>query len=236
LEENRELRTSVVEFVKLFHNQNGTIPSVTNIIEEVKEVRNRTRLYDLFPGGVPEIATAAGLPPPEERMHAVTKALEAKKETRIGNAAEGSTLTVQLTVEQSRRLYGICQLEGGLDPAAVIDMLLDLDTELRRKHQLSLSKAKTVSDFLAAAVARGWKPDWVVEYVTRLYNSRIMNLDETYLNNLMALVQGIDLRYWGSIETFINYATKHSVRIGYYRAYCEGTISLEQLLQAEGLQ
>jgi len=149
---------------------------------------------------------------------------------------QSSPQCLTLSPEQTRRVYGICHLEGDAEPSLVIDRLLDLDTELRRKHGLSLAKAQMVASFLDSAVARGWKPDSVADYVTVLWNRGIMNLSEPCFRSLISLVQAIDLRFWGSIENFIQYAAKHNVRIGNFRAYCAGTISLEQLLQAEGFQ
>jgi hypothetical protein len=225
-----------LEFAKLFYDQNRTVPSVSIIIKGVQGI-NRTRLYRLFPRGLSEITAAAGIPPPpENRTEAVAKAMEARKKGGEQKIPEEAMARVQLTAEQSRRLFGICQLEGGIDPTLAIDRLLNVDSDLRRKYRLSLSKTKIVSDFIDSAVARGWKPDMIVDYISQLWNHGITNLNETVLRSLISLAQDIDLRFWGSVQDFIQYATKYYSRIGYFRAYLEGNVSLDQLLKAEGFQ
>jgi hypothetical protein len=141
-----------------------------------------------------------------------------------------------LSPEQTRRIYGIGQLEGGLDPSSVVDNLLNTDTKLRRTYHLTLSKIKNVSDFLDSAVKIGWNPDWMLEYVTRLWNLGITNLTEPVLKNLITLAKGINLSFWGSAQTFVDYSMKHYQRIGNFKAYCEGSLTLQQLEKAEGIQ
>jgi len=141
-----------------------------------------------------------------------------------------------LTPEETRRIYGISQLEGGIEPSLVINRLLDLDTELRRKYRLSLPKTKRVSEFLDFATERGWKVGEVTDFLTGVWNSGLLKLDQVTIRNLISLAQGIDLRFWGSTENFIKYAAKHYGRIGNFRSYYAGSISLEQFLRAEGLQ
>jgi len=229
------VKVEIVRFVASFYAQHGNVPSVSTILRQFS--LNRADFYRLFPSGIAELCSLARVPVPEDRVQAVGEALRSRTALKENEASrqQPSPQCLTLSPEQTRRVYGICHLEGDAEPSLVIDRLLDLDTELRRKHGLSLAKAQMVASFLDSAVARGWKPDLIVEYVTRLWNSMIMNLNETYLANLISLVQGINLNYWGSIENFVGYAVKHSSRIGWFRAYLEGAISLEKLLEAEGL-
>jgi len=229
-ENSQELRTRILEFAKLFHNQNRTVPSISIIIENVKGV-NRSRFYGLFPQGISELASAAGIPPPPaDRTQVVEKALAARKATQT----EAKPLS-QLTPNQAMRILGVAQLEGGIDPASVVDKLLDLDTKLRNKHKLSLSKIQAVSDFLDSAVKNGWTLDSIPNYITTLWNLSITNLNQTALTNLISLAKTIDLGFWGSVEKFTKYVTEHYAAIANYRAYLSGNITLEQLKKAEGL-
>jgi hypothetical protein len=229
-ENSQELRTRILEFAKLFYDQNRTVPSISIIIEKVKGV-NRSRFYGLFPQGITELASVAGVPPPPaDRTQAVEKALAARKTPQT----EAKPL-IQLTPAQAMRILGVAQLEGGIDPALVVDRLLDLDTKLRNKHKLSLSKIQAVSDFLDSAVKVGWTLDSILNYITTLWNLSITNLNQTVLTNLISLAKTIDLGFWGSIEKFIKYATEHYAAIANYRAYLTGNITLEQLKKAEGL-
>jgi len=175
---------------------------------------NRADFYRLFPSGIAELCSLARVPVPEERVQAVGEALRSRTALKENEASrqQSSPQCLTLSPEQTRRVYGICHLEGDAEPSLVIDRLLDLDTELRRKHGLSLAKAQMVASFLDSAVARGWKPDSVADYVTVLWNRGIMNLSEPCFRSLISLVQAIDLRFWGSIENFIQYAAKHNVR------------------------
>jgi len=231
LDQNSQgLRTRILEFVKLFYDQNRTVPSVSIIIKGVQGTKNRTRLYGMFPQGISEIARAAGIPPPPaDRTQGVEKALAARKTPQT----EAKPL-IQLTPAQTMRILGVAQLEGGIDPASVVDKLLNLDTELRNKHELSLSKIQTVSDFLDSAIKIGWRLDLILNYVTTLWNLGITNLNQTVLTNLITLTKTIDLSLWGSIEKFTKYATEHYAAIANYRAYVSGDMTLEQFKKAEG--
>ncbi len=231
------IKTEIVRFVTSFYSEHGNVPSVGSIIKQFN--LSRTQFYGLFPAKLSELCRLAGVPIPENRIQAVKQALNTRTVSKQKEALASQQLIPQcliLSSEETRRVLGICQLEGGIEPSLVIDRLLNLDTELRRRHRLTLSKANAVSCFLDSAVARGWRPTWIVEYITRLWNSRILNLNEVTLRNLISLAQGIDLRFWGSVETFIQYATRHYNRIGNYRNYLAGTVSLEQLVEAEGLK
>ncbi len=232
LDQNSQgLRTRILEFVKLFYDQNRTVPSVSIIIKGVQGIKNRTRLYGMFPQGISEIARAAGIPPPsEERTQRVEKALAARKMPQT----EAKPL-IQLTPTQARRILGVAQLEGGIDPALVVDKLLNLDTKLRNKHKLSLSKIQAVSDFLDSAIKNEWTLDLILNYIATLGNLGITNLNQTVLNNLITLAKTIDLGFWGSIEKFTKYVTEHNAAIANYRAYVSGNMTLEQLKKAEGV-
>ncbi|MCW4043619.1 MAG: hypothetical protein NWE90_07850, partial [Candidatus Bathyarchaeota archaeon] len=122
----------------------------------------------------------------------------------------------------------------GIEPNMAIDNLLDLDTSMR-EYGLSLEQLVNVVHFLDAAFERKWKINSLLDYVTTLWHLGVHNLDVTTLGNLFSLIQGIDLRFWGSIQNFISYATMHSVRIGNYQAYLTKKISFQQFRQAEGL-
>jgi hypothetical protein len=152
-----------------------------------------------------------------------------KKETPTSQLPSPERFT--LTPEATRRLYGICQLEGGADPTVIINQLLDHDTELRRKYRLSQSKLNMVSAFLDSAIKSGWTTESILSYTTLLWNLGITNLDEPTLKNLIALAQAVDPRFWGSIKNFVTYATTYYARIATYRKYLAEDISLEQLVR-----
>jgi len=222
-----------VAFVRSFHTQHRTVPTINTILQNSK--MNRSKFYELFPGKLGEVCRLAGVPVPEDRIQAVRQALESRSSQRKEEATSPSQECLMLSHEATKRVYGICQLEGGLEPSLVIDKLLDLDTRLRRNYRLSLAKTKQLSDFLDSAISRGWKVDSLVDYLVKVWNSGILNLTEPCLRNMISLVQGIDLNYWGSVQNFIQYATRHYAAIANYRTYAMGGMSLEQFLRAEGL-
>lgn len=224
-------KTEIAGFVKSFYAEHGVVPSIGVILKQFG--MNRVDFYRLF-SSLAELCGLSGVPVPEERIDSVREALKGRSLQKEEQAMKTSQESLMLSPQATRRIYGICQLEN-LEPPQAIDMLLDWDHRLRRNYHLSLAKTKQLSDFLDAAVSRGWKLDSLVEYLVRVWNNGLLNLGEACLGNLISLVQGIDLNHWGSVQNFIQYATKYSTRIGPFRAYMEGKIPLEKLLEVEGL-
>lgn len=224
-------KDSIIKFVKSFYNENEITPSISLILKEFN--LNRTNFYNLFPGGLSELCQSAGVPVPKNRINAVKPALKSKEKSSA-KVQQSSLECLTLSRDVTKRVYGVCHLEGGIDPNLAIEKLLCLDTTLR-KHKLTLKKVKIVADFLDAAFDRKWKINSLLDYITTLWNLGVHNLDATSLGNLISLIQGIDLRFWGSIQNFISYATMYFVRIGNYRAYLAKKISFQQFRQAEGL-
>jgi len=224
-------KDSIARFVKEFYDRNKVIPSISLILNEFN--LNRTDFYNLFPGRLSELCRLAGVPVPKNRIDAVKPALKSKEKSSA-KAQQSTVECLTLSPEATRRIYGICQLEGGIEPNLVIDNLLDLDTSMR-EHGISLEQLVNVTHFLDAAAGRKWRINDLLDYITTLWNLGVHNLDATSLGNLISLIQGIDLRFWGSIQNFISYATMYFVRIGNYQAYLTKKISFKQFRQAEGL-
>ena len=225
------VKDDIVQFVKSFYNENVISPSISLILKEFN--LNRTDFYNLFPGRLSELCRLAGVPVPKNRIDAVKPALKSKEKSSA-KAQQSAVDCLTLSPEATRRIYGICQLEGGTNPNLAIDNLLDLDT-IMRKYGLSLEQLVNVAHFLDAAAGRKWPINNLLDYITTLWNLGVHNLDATSLGNLISLIQGIDLRFWGSIQNFISYATMYFVRIENYRAYLTKKISFKQFRQAEGL-
>ncbi len=228
LQSDNELRKGIVESVR----ERGNVPAVNSIL--VRHNLNRTRFYRLFPGGVVELSKAAGVPVPKDRVEAVRKAVNKRGREHVSE--ESSLPRLTLNPNQAARVYGACQLEGGVEPSSMIDRLLDLDTTLREKR-VTLSYVLSGARFVEMAASYGYTPEAFLTCVTILWNQSIFLLSRPCLDGLISLLKTtVENGSWSSMQEFVDYATKHHATIGYLRDYMEGKISLQQLIQTEGLQ
>jgi hypothetical protein len=230
------LKQSITSHIAKHYQQKSEVPSIRMIVKHFKKDGLSTRgFYQIFPEGLAEACRLAEVPAPSGRVAQTSKASKTvKREERESVPAPSSTSGLVLTEEQSQRVFGICHLEGGSDPHKVINDLLDLDTQMRGKYHLNLSQISSVLLFVSEARRRGWKDDVLVDYLIRLWNSGL-KLKPEAVQNLQQLLSTINLAYWGSPENFANYASSYALNIGRYQKYLQGSISLEEFLQAEGL-
>lgn len=109
-----------------------------------------------------ELGRAAGVEVAPERVEAVGRATEARRREREEAGEMGTS--IRLTLEQTRRLLGMCHLEKGRDPRLIIDELLERDARFRR-HGLTLDKCRVVSEFLEQDWANGWNSQQLASYL-----------------------------------------------------------------------
>jgi hypothetical protein len=173
-------KTEIVEFVRTYHSTHGKVPSISSVVKQFG--LNKSRFYKLF-SGISELCSLAQVPIPERRIQSVSQALVSRSSAREQREVQQSPIQcLALSPALTKRVYGVSQLEGGLDPSQVLEKLLNQDTENRRL-QLSLPRTKRVSDFLDLAVSRGWKPELLVAYLTDAWNAGLINLSEETLQN-----------------------------------------------------
>jgi hypothetical protein len=70
-------KSEIVEFVRSFYTQLGSVPSVSSILNQFN--LSRAKFYRLFPSKLAELCTLAGVPVPESRIQAVKQALDGRK-------------------------------------------------------------------------------------------------------------------------------------------------------------
>ena len=180
------------------------------ILKEIKT--NRTELYKAFPGGLAEICRGSGVPYPKDRAKAVEKAVKARS-TKAEKDQSKVASPITLTEEQSKRIYGIMQLEGGKDPSVIIDDLLDRDYGLR-KSMLTMQQTKRLVQLLDETYKRNWKPEEVADYVTTLYNCGIgLAIPPSEVKRISAFLEESKALGWQPIQT-ARYLADHSSSLG----------------------
>lgn len=142
------MRDSILDFISGYSDKKKQAPSIRTILSHFKKDKlNRELFYAIFPKGISEACRLAGIPAPHKRIGKTKKINSQKKKKRRDIENSGSVLRLCLSQDQSARVCGIMQLEGGTDPSMIIDRLLDEDTDAR-KMGISLETRRKVSVFL----------------------------------------------------------------------------------------
>lgn len=90
------------------------------------------------------------------------KELNNQQEPIVESKKGPLSFTYTLTPEQTKRLYGICHLEGGKKPSTVIDELLEGDSKLRNKpHEPLQINARHVLYIDSYTNERTRLDDWI---------------------------------------------------------------------------
>jgi hypothetical protein len=159
---DRDLRASILEYVRAYHRKHGTPPSMGAIVRRFR--LSKYKIYNkgagLFPGGKEEICRAAGVPFHPEMKEQTRRAREAlaKKRERDQESPEANeamkdsawTMPTRLT----KQMLGISVLEGGKDLELIQQGLIDLYVKLKKRHGLSIAKIGRLIQYLDKAAER----------------------------------------------------------------------------------
>ena len=219
------LKKQVLTFIGKYHGQHGKVPSIKTVKSQFKI--SNARFYQIFPG-LAEACQQAGCPIPKGR---IKQTLNAKRKVKVlvkvkeATAQKGNRFI--LTENQTARLQGISHLEGGKDPALIVDELLDLDRKLRRDHGLTLEDIQIVPNFLKDMVERGWKLKQIQSYLTDLWNSGYSTLGFPEGCEVLGLFKKLKELGWPLIE-FVDYAREYYDEIKLLKGYNNGELSFEE--------
>jgi len=119
--------------------------------------------------------------------------------------AEGprSTMSGVIPSELWLEVLGASHLEGK-SPEDTLRTLVDLHRVLVVKG-LNLDALERLSQFLEKAYSRGWKADWLLSIIAKLWNSGFTHLDQQSLkclSDLLAEMKSSGLTSEGFIEAF----------------------------------
>ncbi len=222
-------RAKIIKFVKNTYNSLHKVPSTSEIVENVPEVRSVRHLYDIFPGKLEAICEAAGVPVPEARIRQTNKAREK------GKASNSACGKIHLSEKQNNRLLGIGQLEGGKDPSKIVDDLLDRDTTLRYQAGLTIEDTKIIVTFISAALVAGWSKSKLIPFTTQLWNNGLTNLSSQEIEVLLALTaamkaKGIDPKQ------FVKEATDSKSAVNLFVSSELGNISAAEMARRLGVE
>lgn len=154
MDDNAE-RRAVIEFIREFHERNGSVPSVKTILKHLKI--SPRRFYErLFPGGLSQACEEAGVKPPIDRIEDMRLAVEIG-EAKASLRQEASQAVIQqqlaeLTLEQQKRLLGAAHLEV-MSVEDFVDKLLDEHAELRRLG-ISIKDCHVIFDFIKRCLSK----------------------------------------------------------------------------------
>ena len=192
-----ESKQAALNFIKKYYEENKEPPSLALLCREVKGL-SRRGFYEAF-HGVGEACKLAGVPVPEARIAATRKALKERKKTsedvdhRLGAGYDhGDTSSmVALSDEQVKRILGIAHLEGGKDPLAIVDELLERDAFLRENKGLTLDDTKAVFNYLEKAKEGKWTIPMLLSLHVRLWNAGVMSLAPEAIGDLASFLEKV---------------------------------------------
>lgn len=191
-----DLKDQILSFIKDYNLKEGKPPSIKTISKKVKGVTVR-QFYKIFPGGIKEACSEAGIQAPSENIKSTQKALNARREKQnrrdvvpVSEAIKPDTYT--LSEPQMLRLRVISHLEKGKSPNKIIDELLEFDSNIRLNYKLNLDQVKTVNDFLNAAQVRGFEKEQLLDVLVKVHNAGFYS-NGYDSQKLSSLVNGIEL-------------------------------------------
>ena len=224
---DNSLRAAVLEFIGAFYKENGEVPSVSAIARQVDGVY-REKFYKLFPGRLAEACRAAGVEIPDERIESVSKATESRE--RSVKVVEESGLSLKLNAEQSRRVFGICHVEGSKDPGVILDEILERDEQLRNLG-LTIDSTKKLLDFMDRMIITGWTPETLSTFLN--------SLGVRFLLPRLTIESAEDLRKFlvypmegMSLEEKITEMTQTLRVVQWFGAYTRGDVTSQAFLEA----
>jgi len=106
-------------------------------------------------------------------------------------------------LQTKMEILGASHLEGK-SPDDTLRTLVDLHRMLVVKD-LNLDAIERLSHFLEKAYSRGWKADWLLSIIAKLWNSGFTHLDQQslkYLSDLLAEMKSSGLTPQGFMEAF----------------------------------
>jgi hypothetical protein len=233
-----ELEQSILSYVKDYHSKNKRAPSLRALIRQFKgEGLNFAKFYQLFPRGITEACSKAGVPTPMERIRQTEMAIQGVK-MKEGDIQENVPLQNRLilTEAQTKRLLGMSHLEGGKDPLIIVDELMNRDSELRREFKLSFKDTSTVSGFLNMAVGRGWSVSTspnIVDFCTQLWNLGIQQLPPETVSGLIQILNALKASKWDPTQ-FVREATDAKNSVYWFTEYKAGRISANDFKRMVG--
>jgi hypothetical protein len=230
-------REEIIKFMRSSYDENARVPSVRDITDHFKNRLSITGFYKLFPDGLGEACQVAGIPIPAGRLEETSKAQATKEQNKTKITAERAANCFTLSKEQTERLYGIKQLEGGEDVSLIVDELLTRDSILRKKYNLSFVATKRVAEFLEKAVESGWsvsaepnKPN-LLEGVNKLWNIIIdQKLSLESINSWIQILKDLETHKWNPTE-FVEEISHDRYALYWYYQYQMRKITLQEFIQ-----
>ena len=220
-------RARIIKYVKDTYDSIHKVPSTSEIVENIPEVRSVRHLYDIFPGKLEAICEAARVPVPEARIRQTNNAREKGK---VSNPACGK---IHLSEKQNNRLLGISQLEGGKDPSKIVDDLLDRDTTLRYQAGLTIEDTKIIVTFISAALVAGWSKSKLIPFTTQLWNNGISNLTSQEVGILLTLTAEMKVNGWDP-KQFVKEAKDSKNAVNLFVNFKMGNISASEMARRLG--
>jgi len=232
-----DLRERIIDFTADYYSQNSKVPPISAI--KINFSISNTDFYKAFPDGIGELCKSCNLCIPErvaQTAHAV-KARTAEKTERKSSSSstdvpESIIPRMTLTEIQSQRLLGLSYLEGGKDPLAIMDEMLNSDADRRKNYGLSFSDESIVHKFVTSALSRGLWIDSheLVQFISKAYQYRIDELPPAAAFSLIQLAkEATDLKW--NISQFVDELTRSYSMANIYRRYRRGAVSPKSAIQ-----
>jgi hypothetical protein len=232
-----DLRKSIIGFTASYYSQYSKVPPIRVI--KLNFTLSNTEFYNAFPGGIEELCKACALPTPDrvaQTANAVrartTEKTERKSSSSSANLPGTNILRITLTEVQSQRLLGLSHLEGGKDPLAILDHILDSDADRRKNSNLTLADESIVNKFVTSAILHGpWQnTEELVRFISKAYEYRIDELPRAAAFSLIRLAVELTDQNW-DIPNFVDEVTKPYSVLNIYTKYRRGVVTPRSAIQ-----
>lgn len=192
-QDSEQLRHEIIRFCRSLYDKDGNVPSIAQLTSAFHI--NRTDFYRLF-NGLTELCKLVGIPIPESRINRTEAASNIRSAMKLPHASSLPSVTIQLNEEQTRRILAISHLEGGIDPSAVTDRLLDTDTEMRQKYKLSFEDVRTANAIMRKSRKLGYTANSLFPLLVSAERTGLINLDPASANFVISALRELRIRGW----------------------------------------
>jgi hypothetical protein len=204
------LKSEIISYIKRYTRDFGKPPTVKVLCDNISGV-NRANFYKIFPDGIGEACTAAGVEVPEKRIKSTDKAIKTRRSSKV------TMPQLVLSLEDTGSINTIAYMEN-LTPKEVIHEIIENDRILRREYGLRIHNISRLAIFLNNSEFRGVSRKRIIDSLNEFIKLGMDQLPSQNFDLLISLWGDMLRNNWTFNNVLKLYEEKQKI---YTRGYAQ---------------